>query len=977
MADTTFTFKFNANTKDASKGFSEMANSASSAAKRIQKAFDAIDNSIVKTTKSILAFGASIYGKALLTPLKLLKTAILGAGVAFTAVAVKSMSAANDLTDAIGVTTAAFGENAQEMHDWAKDQAVYYGLARTEAEKYFGTLGSYLKNAGVDVGTSSVMSKNVAVKSAELARSFGISNDTAFSAITKAVESGSGKALAKYGVVLSEDAYNAELLAEGINATYKELSSEEQLVIRYNTVMAQLGSVTGATSDEFMTWEGALAGLTNSAKDALASFGLILQNYLLPVIQVLTKIMQSLSASLGNLLTTLDIDTPAVTSVEDYSEAIDSLGDNIKDTGAKAKSASGGLASFDKINNLSQSGTSGGGGVASISKNIKATDKLGAAAKKNIKPFKELMDEFMNADWKAAGKKVGDWVDSVIAKLGLLGDWLKTGKLGKNLGDFLNGLTSAEVWGNTSKTLVSLLTGLLTTIGEMFSVADMMAIGSQIVTGLIDGIEENKDQIITELSNILDGISDFIIGFFDPKNMGKLGSQLGDIVNGVAENGSISKVAQALTTMIMGIFNFILEFVKTVNWLEVGTEILKGIGRAIMENPGLVIEGLGVWFVWNSVKHLFTGLTGVGQGIANSIAAPIKSAGLQGGVVALAAAGLATAVGKAIESLNSYIDSINNLYESAEKSYALLNKTDYGAVEQVAEDAQTDLFARANKAKEAEKIYESAVREWNGLAATVSERGFITNSDADAINSITDDLNRFADIAKELGMGDSGYLNEMVSNLQAITDLDLESGFWGSNLTDMQNGFANVQTAVSNAWGVTQEYNASLEEAMKRLSEKTSKDKESIDKLNESMEKMQNDELVKYIDKFSKEELKAFDDAIDTSKDKLQGFLDKVTELINLKWDGRLVDVDGLSTNLQTAVKLVKDAAKEMNDAIAQSSNLKNFEATLNSNQVIRIDSSGKIGVNVDAKAHIDSSELQSWYTEYSKTMQRDTGSKI
>ena len=820
------------------------------------------------------------------------------------------------------------------------------------------------------------MAMNMAAKAGEIASVYGGTNDKVFENIRKAIEKegpGGNTSLSAYGVVMNKAAYNTELLREGISATYDELSSSEKLIVRYNTAMEQLGAVSGATAGEFTTWEGALAGITNNAKDALASFGAILQNYLLPLVQVLARIMQSLSFSLSNLLQTLGVET-ATASIEDYSDAIADLGTSTEDASEKASKASKGLASFDKINNLTSG--SGSGEIAGMSKRIKATNKLSDASKKGVKPIQELLSEFMNADWKAAGKKVGGWVNGIITNFGLLADWLKTGKLGKNLGDFLNGLTESQVWGNTSKTLVSLLTGILTTIGEMFSVTDMMAIGSQIVTGLIDGIEENKDQIITELSNILDGISDFIIGFFDPKNMGKLGSQLGDIVNGVAKNGSISKVAQALTTMLMGIFNFILEFVKTVNWLEVATEILKGIGTAIMENPSIVIEGLGAWFVWNSVKHLFTGLTGIGQGIANGIAAPIKSAGLKGGVVELAVAGLVVAIGTAISSLNDYIESINNLYESAEKSYALLNKTDYGAVEQVAEDAQTDLFARANKAKEAEKIYESAVTEWNSLAATVSERGFITNSDADAINSITADLNEFAKIAKELGMKDSGYLNEMVENLNAITELDLESGFWGSNLTDMQNGFANVQTAVSNAWGVTQEYNASLDEAMKRLSEKTVKDKENIDELNKSMEKMQNDELVKYIDKFSKEELKAFNDAIDTSKDHLQGFLDKVTELTNLKWNGDIVDINGLSSNLDTAISLVQSAAKTMNEAIAGATDLKNFEATLSSTQTIKVESNGTMDFKFDITTKPDRDAFNTWMEKYNTSKQYSTGTK-
>lgn len=950
----TFNLIFDASVKGAEAGFKALSNSAVKASQRIVASMNNIEKSVGQGLTKAIKMPLNALGSIASGTLKVLKGAVLGAGAAFIASAYKGIDAANELNDAVGLVNSTFGENAEEMHEWAKSSASAYGIARVEAEKYFSSVGAYLKNAGVSSDQSSIIAMNMTGKAGELSRAYGVSSEKAFEALTKGIETGSKKSLMQFGVVLSEDAYNAELLAEGINKTYNELSAEDQLIVRYNTVMGQLGDVTGATANEFATWEGAVAGLISSAKDALASFGLILQHYLLPVVQLLAKVMQSLSASFSNMLANLGIEVGggASTEIEDYSAAIEGLGDATEDAGKKAKKGTKNLLGIDKLNVLTEDSGSGTGAIKAATNTVKAVNLLNDAPTGGLKSLKEMLDEFLQRDWKADGIKVGEGINKITNALGGIGTWLKENHLGSKIGDFVNGLTEAKVWENATKNLVTLCSGILTTIGDFFSTANMLEIGKQAIGGLVTGLEENKGDIAEALKNILNGIGDLFIGLFDPKEMGKLGENLADVVNDVADSGAISKVAQALTTIALGIISFLTNFFMNVDWLNLAGEILKGIGNAIKENPEAVLTGLAAWLAWSSVKHLFTGLSGIGKGIGGSIADGINETTVAGGVLAVAVAGVTAIIATGVEGLKGYIASIKELEKSTDSMEYYIE--DYKGMNQ---DLKITAEADLNDAN-------SRIISLTSQLGTLNKQ--LNNSEIDA----TEYARKYGFLAQSLAEAynvyglDTGALLESAQALQQM-DLDELTAYFRD-----EEEVNQITATEQEIWGMLTKAAKDWDESYKMA---LSKSDEALVSVNDGAEKAgdaaikvgeKTTDLAKVAKELADVDLPAFKKNLEELRTPLDDFISRVQTIVDLKWDGHLVDNDALQANLNIAVGKVQQAAKDIDAAIANASNLRNFEAVLDSTQTIKVDTSGKIGVSVDAKAHIDSSELNTWYTE-------------
>lgn len=987
MADVEYKIKFDADASGAKKGFSELANSASKAASKITSAMNNIEKSVLSGFGTALkAPGKALMGMAS-SFTKVLKGVLIGGGAALVGAAYKGIEAANDLNDAIAITDAAYGENAAEMHEWAKESASAYGLARTQAEKYFGSIGEYLKNAGVSSDQSAIIAKNMAAKSGELSRAYGVSSDKAMEQLTKGVQTGEGRGLRQYGVILSEDAYNQELLAEGINKAYSELSAEDQYVVRYNTLMKQLGDVTGATAGEFSNWEGAVAGLVSNTKDALATFGQIIQAYLLPVVQLLARIMQSVSAALSNLLGTLGVETGQASAVEDYSEAIEDLGKATQKTGSQAKKASGGLASFDKLNNMTQ-GSGAGSGATAIKNNAKAMDLLGKSAKNNIKPLKQWLEEFMNADWESAGYNLGEKINGVLGKLQSLGDWLTTNNIGEKIGKWLKGLTDAKVWENAGKTAVSLVDNLIVTpIGETFKTAPMYDIGKQMIGGIVSGLQEHGDHIGEELSNILKGAADWIIGFFDPDEMAKLGVSLGNIFNKLGEKGAngeasaISKVAEALTTMILGIISFITNFVSTVDWGNLAFEILNGIGEAIKKNPTPFFEGLAIILAWNIAKQTIgTAVSTLGGDIGSAMGSgaglAFKSTLLAAIIAFKEGAELKQQIKEtkdiwegAAHEITSYDASAENITYTGEISESTAGKLDqFSEKLTTAWDRYHDAMAGLTH-NEAGDIDLENNRNLQNMKAANEYIGDIVKA-ADEYGFKSDKVQEMADAYAAFKGLDLTYASEFAGHeLWTITgskkkDLQEGAALLGTSGIALEQFVSDMNEFVTSGNNPVDQYNASLDSLVdvskKDVQPELDTDKEKMDNFALSA-----GDAALAVGVLGNTDIPKLTEELKNSVEPLDSFLERMNKISELKHEGKFIDLEALQTNMNEAYRIVDDAVKKIDKAIADSTNLKNFETTLSSTQTIKVDTSGKFGVTVDAKAHIDSSELVSWYDEF------------
>ena len=254
----------NTNNKSFKSLFSEITTGANSASKSLDKVNSGL-NTIKNTALGILtAIGVD---------------KILGS---FTATISSAVENAEDAFGRGGQLNHYYTENVEDLLEWADKSAHIYGMASREATKYIDGFTSSLKNFDVASEDSLAnMSVNLTKLSGDLAKTYNRDTVEAYNALFSAITTGRGTALKEFGVVLNEDAYNAYLLSQGIDASYNSLSTAEQGLVRYAYIMDQTNYAQGEFNDNINTWGASILTLQNAWDDFLTLLG----QYAIPIIQ--------------------------------------------------------------------------------------------------------------------------------------------------------------------------------------------------------------------------------------------------------------------------------------------------------------------------------------------------------------------------------------------------------------------------------------------------------------------------------------------------------------------------------------------------------------------------------------------------------------------------------------------------------------------------------------------------------------------
>ena len=535
---------------------------------------------------------------------------IAGVGALFK----KANESATELTKNMNIVNEQFGSSATGLHKWAEQSAWAFNVSRTEAEKYFGELGDFLSNVGVEAEQSAVMVKNMVGYSGLIATRKGLKTEDVEKVFAKVIEGSTrGQAYkATLGIDLNDKAINSALKSMNIEATYNELNEADKATARWLATMYQLSDQFDLTADslgnfegKISTWDGAIETITSNAKDALTDLGLILQHYLLPIVQVLARIVSALANSLRNLVGALGLDIPEAPALEDTADGVGKLGDEYEKTGKKAKKAGLGLASFDKLNNLSSGSSADGlGGASSKLKDaIGLFDKIPDVSKQR-KTLQEMLDSLMNKDWNLAGQNFGKWVNNIVNSAKSLIKRLKKYNLGKKLADWVNGVFKGIDWKNA---------------GELFD-------------GLWNLIFDNIEGFLRDLNakDVGTAIQQFLRGFNIQDKLGDIGTNFGlavqklsEIINGIFEGDDGKKLFDDIKNGFKDLIGNAISEIKPEDLGEAVSNIAKVIGNALTGTAD-GMEGLGK----KLAKTLQTiiedgGISTLAQGIRDFIGAAI------------------------------------------------------------------------------------------------------------------------------------------------------------------------------------------------------------------------------------------------------------------------------------------------------------------------------------------------------------------
>ena len=329
----------------------------------------------------------------------------------------------SNLSEVQNVVDTAFPKMSAQVDAFAKNAMESFGLSETVAKQYMGTFGAMSKAFGFAEQDAYEMSATLTGLAGDVASFYNLDPSEAYTKL-KSVFTGETESLKDLGVVMTQAALDQYALPNGFGKTTSAMSEQEKVSLRLAFVTDQLSLASGdfiRTQDSWANQTRVLALRFDALK---ASLGKGFIAVFTPIVKGINWVLANLQpladsfASLMEMLTGSSGDTGggsgaalADTSADlsSATDAADSLGSGLSDTGKKGESAAKKIkkafAGVDTINKLSfDSGSSGsdsgsggsGGGLTGGGSVAEAVDFPKAAEEANAfnGMLQGIIDEF-------------------------------------------------------------------------------------------------------------------------------------------------------------------------------------------------------------------------------------------------------------------------------------------------------------------------------------------------------------------------------------------------------------------------------------------------------------------------------------------------------------------------------------------------------------------------------------------------------
>lgn len=205
-----------------------------------------------------------------------------------------AVDAASDFTETMGKTDVVFGQLTDSVVKWSENSIKTMGMAQGTALDMAATYGDMATGMGLAVDKSAEMSMGMTQLAADIASFKNKSLSDVNTALT-GVFTGETEALKGLGIVMTQTNLQNYALSQGITKQIADMSQAEQVMLRYNYVMAQSANAQG----DFARTGGSLANqsrkLTETIKQLGESFGGLLTDKVANVVGTLQQGVQSLT----------------------------------------------------------------------------------------------------------------------------------------------------------------------------------------------------------------------------------------------------------------------------------------------------------------------------------------------------------------------------------------------------------------------------------------------------------------------------------------------------------------------------------------------------------------------------------------------------------------------------------------------------------------------------------------------------------
>ena len=589
----TITSAFNKLSSVGSKTMSVMRKVASG----ITSAFKQIGNSSSGLTKAQFSLG------------NLLKTAVgFRLGYGLLNFGKQAFELGSDITEVENVVNVAFGNMASQAYEFASTAKEQFGLSELAALNYAGTMKAVLNSSGVAQDAAAEMSTSLAGLAGDLASFYNISQDVAWDKIMSGM-AGEVEPLRRLGINLSVANLEAYALSQGITESYQSMTQAEQVMLRYNYLMAQTAQQQGDFARTSGSFANQLRLLTLNFQQLAATIGQGFIAAVLPAIQALNALMSVLQraaeafrdfmyvltgydgkGSQSGIVSELQGMEGASSGLEDVSGSMDDTTDSAK----KLKKALSVLP-FDQLNQLTDNtqDAGGGGGTGGDDINVPGSgignvdsiyDALGSNKLPNaINEWAErIRKAFIEHDWNDLGYQIAWGINQGMQAIYDAINW-------NNVGPKITAFTSAFTQTFNSlvdnidfdlmgRTVGAGINTIVNSINQLADGIDWVNLGRRISDGF-DGLFDEVDwyNLGHLIGNKFRIAWDIFGGFVQGLNFEQIGTSVAQGLNGVFSTISFGNIAGYLATALNGAFTSLASFAEEFEWNDLVDNIVNGI----------------------------------------------------------------------------------------------------------------------------------------------------------------------------------------------------------------------------------------------------------------------------------------------------------------------------------------------------------------------------------------------------------------
>lgn len=213
------------------------------------------------------------------------------------------IEAASNLQEVANVVDVTFGQTAETVNKWAKQQAANFGLSETAAKRYIGTYGTMAAQFQFTKEQAASMGIELTKLTGDVASFYNL-EDKAAATKLKAIFTGETEGLKELGVVMTETQLSAYALSKGLDVPFKELSEHDKVLLRYQYTMEKLGHAQG----DFMRTSDGYANSVRRLKLDIENLKVEIGNELIPVA----------ASAIGAIADVLKVVGPGIVSVAQY-----------------------------------------------------------------------------------------------------------------------------------------------------------------------------------------------------------------------------------------------------------------------------------------------------------------------------------------------------------------------------------------------------------------------------------------------------------------------------------------------------------------------------------------------------------------------------------------------------------------------------------------------------------------------------------